>query len=201
MTKWLRNDGGTSDAITAGCLFGCHETLQGQIVRRSSTGCTNPFSNFVAFPNLTARCIEEVRVLQALQLTMAVLWSSSCSCLAATSELSLQMVSGCSQWLIWWLIGSPIKANGMSEPLGRNTECIINSTKSSLFCIATEAVIPRATRVRGAWPLTPNHPDYCARKGHSIVWWWHVDCEAHSWIAHSWLVSTLAHNGQTKMDF
>lgn len=32
MTKSFRNDSGTNDAIAAGCLFGCHETLGAQIV-------------------------------------------------------------------------------------------------------------------------------------------------------------------------
>lgn len=32
MTKSLRNDSRTNDAITVGCLFGCHDTLQAQIV-------------------------------------------------------------------------------------------------------------------------------------------------------------------------
>lgn len=95
-----------------------------------SKDCTNSSFEFSAI--LLAGCTEEVTRLHALQLTTATLWSSSCPCLAA-GELSLQMVSGWSQWLIWWLTGAPIKASGMLEPLGRNTKCIINSTKSRVF--------------------------------------------------------------------
>lgn len=148
---------------------------------------------------------EKVAGLCALQLTIATLWSSSCPCPAATSEWSLQMVSGCSQWLIWWLIGAPIKASGMPEPPGRNTEWIINSTKLSLFCIATEAVIPRAARVRGRGgerrPLTPTIHTIVPARGTPLYSpdTWPV--RPTGWIPHSWLVSTLAHNAQTKGDF
>lgn len=102
--------------------------------------CSKDYANsssefFASPPNLRAGRTEKVSGQHALQLTIAAPWSSSCPCLAATSELSLQMVSGWSQWLIWWLIGAPIKASGMLEPLGRNTESIINSTKSRVFSV------------------------------------------------------------------
>lgn len=102
----------------------------------SSKDRANSSSEFFAFfLNLRAGRTDKVTGQRALQLTIAALWSSSCPCLAAAGELSLQMVSGRSQWLIWWLIGAPIKAGGMLEPLGRNTECIINSTKSRVFSV------------------------------------------------------------------
>lgn len=101
-----------------------------------SKDCANSSCEFFAFfLNLRAGHSDKVSGLHALQLTMDTLWSSSCPCLTAKSELSLQMVSGWSQWLIWWLIGAPIKASGMLEPLGRNTECIINSTKPRAFSV------------------------------------------------------------------
>lgn len=91
-------------------------------------------------------------------------------CLVAVCELSLQMVSGWSQWLIWWLTGAPIKASGMLEPLGRNTKCIINSPKSRVFSAERlKQWYQGLPELEGELTFDTDHPHYCTRKGHSIV--------------------------------
>lgn len=111
--------------------------------------------------------------------------------LAATSELSLQMVSGCSQWLIGWLIGAPIKARGMLEPLENKTQ----NRKSFLYSHRYQG-LPKTGG--GGLTFDTSHPHYCTGNGQAFVMLWHVAREAHRWIPHSWLVSTLTHNAWAK---
>lgn len=109
-------------------LFGYHETLRAQIVFCCSKDCANS-SFLIIFPkNRLAGHTEKMTGLQC----PAVIHSSG------TTVFKLSPVNSHCRWCLAGLngsLGGPIKASGMLRPPGRNTECIINSTKSRVFSV------------------------------------------------------------------
>jgi len=143
MTKSHRNESGTNDVIGVGCLLGYHGAFQIHIVQSQESQCKffcaakEISSGFFVFSCATPTHIRHRESCWPVcpEINHSHVMAIKLPPLTATSELSLQMVSGCSQWLIWWLIGAPIKARGMLEPPGSDTEWIINSTKSKVFSV------------------------------------------------------------------